>query len=78
MFKKFFRNEVIVPLKYTEELKVAYSSGSVTGGKLKNKTALITGANGGIGLSLCLRCAKEGCNVIFTDTSEKNRRVTYE
>lgn len=31
MFKKFFRNEVIVPLKYTEELKVAYSSGSVTG-----------------------------------------------
>ena len=43
MFKKFFRNEVIVPLKYTEELKAAYSSGSVTGGKLKNKTALITG-----------------------------------
>lgn len=34
MFKKFFRNEVIVPLKYTEELKAAYSSGSVTGGKL--------------------------------------------
>lgn len=31
MFKKFFRNEVIVPLKYTEELKAAYSSGSVTG-----------------------------------------------
>ena len=78
MFKKFFRNEVIVPLKYTEELKAAYSSGSVTGGKLKNKTALITGANGGIGLSLCLRYAKEGCNVIFTVRSEKNRRVTYE
>ena len=39
MFKKFFRNEVIVPLKYTEERKAAYSSGSVTGGKLKNKTA---------------------------------------
>ena len=34
--------------------------------------------NGGIGLSLCLRYAKEGCNVIFTVRSEKNRRVTYE
>lgn len=40
MFKKFFRNEVIVPLKYTEELKAAYSSGSVTGGKLKKQNSL--------------------------------------
>lgn len=71
------KTEEIVPLKYTEELKISYFSGSVTGGSLKNKTVLITGANGGIGIALCLRYAKEGCKVNFTTRTEEKCNNVY-
>ena len=60
----------LTPLKYTDEVRMAYFGGSVTGGNLRNKTVIITGGNGGIGKALCLRFAKEGCKVIFTARSE--------
>ena len=34
---------------------------------LENKTALITGAARGIGKSIAMRFAQEGCNIAFTD-----------
>lgn len=34
---------------------------------LENKTALITGANRGIGKAIALKFASEGCNIAFTD-----------
>jgi NAD(P)-dependent dehydrogenase (short-subunit alcohol dehydrogenase family) len=34
---------------------------------LKNKTALITGANAGIGFATCLLFAKEKCNIVALD-----------
>lgn len=34
---------------------------------LENKTALITGANRGIGKAIAMKFASEGCNVAFTD-----------
>ena len=35
--------------------------------KLKGKTALITGSSRGIGKSIALALAKEGCNIIIND-----------
>ena len=34
--------------------------------KLKDRTALITGASKGIGRAIALACAKEGANVVIT------------
>lgn len=34
---------------------------------LENKTALITGANRGIGKAIAMKFASEGCNIAFTD-----------
>lgn len=54
------------PLPYTELLKDCYSTGSVVGGSLKNKTILITGASSGIGLAMARRFLVEGCHVIIS------------
>ena len=41
--------------------------------KLKNKIALITGASGGFGSSIALKFANNGCNLILTYYSNKNK-----
>ncbi len=41
---------------------------------LENKTALITGANRGIGKAIALKFASEGCNIAFTDL-ERNETM---
>lgn len=44
-----------------------------------HKTALVTGAGGGIGRAICLRMAKEGIHVAVTDLSQENAQsVTRE
>lgn len=59
------------PLIYDEDLRQAYSSVSVCGGKLKGKTAVVTGATGGIGCATARRLIDEGCNVILTGKNEE-------
>lgn len=54
------------PLIYNDQLQKAYSSTSVTGGTLKGKTAVVTGATSGIGYATAQRLLNEGCNVIIT------------
>ena len=39
---------------------------------LKNKTAIITGAGGGIGSTVARTLAKEGCNLILVDRAKSN------
>jgi NAD(P)-dependent dehydrogenase (short-subunit alcohol dehydrogenase family) len=65
------RYKQYVPLTYSEELREAYLGGSVTGGQLKGKKILITGATGGIGISLCLRYIDEGCKVFMAGRNRK-------
>lgn len=43
---------------------------------LENKTALITGAARGIGKTIAIHFAKEGCNIAFTDLNEENIKNT--
>lgn len=43
---------------------------------LENKTAIITGAARGIGKSIAIRFAEQGCNIAFTDLNEENIRNT--
>ncbi|MFH1657317.1 MAG: SDR family oxidoreductase [bacterium] len=46
---------------------------------LKNKTAIITGAGGGIGSAIATTLAKEGCNLVLIDrTKETLDRVSKE
>ena len=46
---------------------------------LKGKTALITGASGGIGSSIAKTFAKSGCNLIISGTNlEKLKRLSDE
>ena len=59
-------DEVVVkPLLYDKELANAYSGCSVVDGKLKGKTAVVTGATGGIGIAIVKRFLLEGCKVIL-------------
>lgn len=62
---KLTYNEVR-PLIYDTHLQKAYSSTSVTGGILKGKNAVVTGATSGIGYATAQRLLDEGCNVIIT------------
>lgn len=45
---------------------------------LQNKTALITGANRGIGKAIALKFASEGCNVAFTDLEQNDAMKSLE
>lgn len=40
--------------------------------KLSEKTAIVTGAGGGIGRAICLRLAEEGAHIAVTDLSQEN------
>lgn len=46
--------------------------------RLKGKTAVITGAGGGIGRTTALLLAKEGANVVVTDLNEVSGTATAE
>lgn len=71
IFARFKRiDNKLRPLPYTELLKDSYSTGSVVGGSLKNKTILITGASSGIGLAMARRFLVEGCHVIISGRTE--------
>ena len=43
--------------------------------RLKNKTALITGGNSGIGLATAMAFSREGARVAITGRSDGNREV---
>ncbi len=60
-----------VPLIYNEALRSAYSTTSVTGGALRDKTAVVTGATSGIGYATAQRLLSEGCNVIIAGRNEE-------
>ena len=61
---------VIRPLIYDEGVRSAYSTTSVTGGALRGKTAVVTGATSGIGYATAQRLLNEGCNVIVVGRNE--------
>ena len=61
---------VIRPLIYDEGVRSAYSTTSVTGGTLRGKTAVVTGATSGIGYATAQRLLNEGCNVIIVGRNE--------
>ena len=68
----------ISPLFYTEQLSQAYLTHGVAGGTLKEKTAFITGATGGIGAAVCSRMAAEGCNLIISGRNDKKLNEAKE
>lgn len=74
--KSRLKYETIKPLFYMQELRDAYSSGSICGGCLKGKTVLITGGTGGIGVALAIRFLNEGCHVIITARDQKKLDTT--
>lgn len=45
--------------------------------KLQGKTAIVTGAAGGIGQAFCLALAKEGANVVAADLREADETVNF-
>lgn len=56
---------------------VFISAGYIPSGKLKGKTALITGGDSGIGRAVAVAFAKEGCNVSIVYLNEhKDAKVT--
>lgn len=66
------------PLIYSEELRDAYLSSSVVGGRLCGKTVFITGGAGGIGTAIALRFAKEGCRVIIAGRNAEKLKKTVD
>ena len=64
------------PLIYNEGLRRAYNTTSVCGGFLVGKTAVVTGATGGIGFSIAERLINEGCHVIIIGRSEDKLKET--
>jgi 3-oxoacyl-[acyl-carrier protein] reductase len=46
--------------------------------QLQNKTALITGGNGGVGSAISKLLAQEGCNVVIADINIDNDEVVNE
>lgn len=58
------------PLIYDDGLRKAYGSTSVCGSCLIGKTAVVTGATGGLGYSIAERLINEGCNLIITGRNE--------
>ncbi|MFA5643966.1 MAG: SDR family NAD(P)-dependent oxidoreductase [Patescibacteria group bacterium] len=46
--------------------------------QFKNKVAIVTGAKQGIGLGIALAFAKEGCNVVVSDITQKDCEKTAE
>lgn len=67
---------VIRPLIYDEGVRSAYSTTSVTGGALRGKTAVVTGATSGIGYATAQRLLNEGCNVIIVGRNEGKLKET--
>ena len=68
----------IKPLIYNEHLRQAYSSISVTGGTMKGKNVVVTGATSGIGYATVQRFLSEGCNVILTGRNENKLKEAVE
>lgn len=64
------------PLIYNDELRESYLGNSVTGNSLSNKTILITGGTGDIGISLALRFIDENCKVIISGRNNKKLKST--
>lgn len=44
-------------------------------GRFQGRTAIVTGAKGGIGLAICKRLASEGANVVLADRSPEEEAV---
>lgn len=76
--KKALTYSDIRPVVYDEELLQAYSTTSVTGGTIKGKTALVTGATSGIGYATAQRLLNEGCNVIITGRNEDKLKSSVD
>lgn len=81
--KSLFTYVDIKPLIYDEHLRQAYSSTSVTGGTIKGKNVVVTGATSGIGYATAQRFLSEGCNVILTGRNENKLKeavgsLTYD
>ena len=81
--KSLFTYVDIKPLIYDEHLRQAYCSTSVTGGTIKGKNVVVTGATSGIGYATAQRFLSEGCNVILTGRNENKLKeavgsLTYD
>ena len=76
--RKILQYEKIKPLLYNEELRTAYLGTSITGGELRGKTVLVTGASGGIGTAMCLRFLLEGCRVVAVGRNKKKLNDVLE
>jgi NAD(P)-dependent dehydrogenase (short-subunit alcohol dehydrogenase family) len=44
-------------------------------GRFEGRTAIVTGAKGGIGLAVCRRLASEGANLVLADRSPEEEVV---
>lgn len=62
--KELLKHKIIEPFSYNCAIKDSYQGYSVTGGTLRGKTVMITGATGDIGRALVFRFLKEECYVI--------------
>lgn len=64
---------------YDENVKDAYSEGSVCGNEISNKNVLITGGYGGVGIATAYRFLCEGCTVYIAGRDERKifSAITY-